>query len=49
MEIKKCFWLHFLSRKDRSAVIDVIMQSVCTSARVLACMCVASLNFVRPC
>jgi len=29
-------------------VIDVIMPSVCTSARVLACVCVAYLYFVRP-
>jgi len=46
MEIEKCFWLHLLSRKDRSAVIDVIMQFVCTPAR--ACMHVCCLFVFCP-
>jgi hypothetical protein len=48
MEIKKCLWLHFLPRKDRSAVSYWHHRAVCKSARVLACMCVAYLYFVRP-
>ena len=48
MEIEKCFWLHFLSRIDRSAVSYWHHRAVCVHVCARACMRVCCLFVFCP-